>query len=264
MIIGYLVRKIGVAQWCLDRNGPEALYRAAELGLSALHIDAEESGLASVRQAYLRAARETGVEITAIGINAMNDWEPAGFQAGTASEKAWAAIRAAIEAADLMKVRLVYLPSFERAEIRTKGDLARTADALRMACDYARVTPVMIATENTLGLDDNLRLVQTVNDARLRVLIDSLNPVLWGHDMPSLIEGLWPFLCDQFHAKDGRHGAMGNCPLDQGEAKFAATAATLQRLGFTGDVILENEYGQCAKQRLAEDIATVKRVLDFG
>ena len=60
--------RIGVCHWSLDRDGPDALARASELGFSAMHLDGDELARDSwlpdgpVNAAiYAEAAARTGV-----------------------------------------------------------------------------------------------------------------------------------------------------------------------------------------------------------
>jgi sugar phosphate isomerase/epimerase len=252
----------------LDRTGVDAVYRAAELGLSAIQIDAGEPGVApllnesAVRRAYQRAAQEAGVRITALAVNLLNIYgmtNPAGSEK---FNRCWDAIVIALDAAADMDVELVYLPSFNDGEIRGQADLARTAEVLQRACRHVEDTKVLVATENTLGPAETLLLIEAVAHPKLRVLIDSLNPVLWGHRPSELVHRLWPYMCNQVHAKDGTGGVMGNALLNTGQANFAETVSTLQLQGFSGYVILENEYPNDFQASIARDMATIRRLFD--
>jgi sugar phosphate isomerase/epimerase len=64
-----------------------------------------------------------------------------------------------------------------------------------------------------------------------------------------------PHLANQVHVKDGRDGRMGNTPLGDGEAGFAATIAALKAHGFDGSLISENDYSGEAAGRAAQDVA---------
>jgi len=161
-----------------------------------------------------------------------------------------------------MGAGLVWVPSFMNSEIRDQADLERTAAVLREACAYAEKTPVRVATENSLGLKENLELLRKVNHPKLCVLFDTLNPVMRGHSAVELVRGLWSHMCDQIHAKDGRDGGMGNAALNSGVAGFAETAVLLCALGFSGRIVLENDYCTDAETRVARDLAVIKECFD--
>ena len=255
---------IGVAQWCLSQQGVDAIFQSASLGLSVIQIDAGGDEGAPfldspiVQAAYLRAARETEVKISAIGINLLNFYGMTNPIGSNASNECWNMIQLAINAAKRMHVDLVFLPSFDEGEIRDDIGLLRTAKLLSMACDIADEHHIVVASENTLGINENRKLLTSVNRPNFKILLDTLNPVLWGYQVPEMIRGLWRYMCNQIHAKDGINGNMGNAPLNTGQANFSETVATLFSLNFNGYFILENEYKQQAKKRLKEDINTLR------
>ncbi|NJM41807.1 MAG: sugar phosphate isomerase/epimerase [Anaerolineae bacterium] len=259
---------IGVTQWCLDRGGVDAVYRAADFGVAAIQIDAGESGVApflsntAVRQGYKRAAQATGVKITGIVSNLLNVHGMTNPAGTVQANKCWDAIQMALDAAMDMDIPLVYLPSFNDGEIRNQTDLQRTAELLHKACEHVADANTVVATENTLGVAGHLALIDAVAHPSLRVLIDSLNPVYWGQRPAELLRELWPWVCDQVHAKDGTNKVMGNALLGTGEANFEETAETLKSLAFSGYVILENNYASDFEARLRTDIATLRQLFE--
>jgi len=254
---------IGIAQWCLECNRVEAIYRAADLGLSAIQVDAGEIktesfiGNATLRKAYQEAVQNTGIEITAIAINILNDYSLNNPAGSYKARKVWDMIQRTIDTAALMDVELVFIPSFENGEIRTEQELMRTAEVLYQACVYAENRAISLASENTLGVKGNRKLLTLVNKPNLQILIDSQNPVLWGYKTSNLIKELFPYICNQVHAKDGINGIMGNATLGTGQSDFADTAKTLQSVGFSGYLILENEYEQNAEIQISHDLAII-------
>ncbi len=258
--------RIGVCQWSLDRPGTDALGRAAELGFEAIHLDggllAEDAtadpGLASV-EAYRDVASETGVQIVAVApgrLNQLGLTSPAGSENARSCERS---IAAAILAAARLGAPLIYLPSFANGEIHDAEDLRRTAQVMQTTCDIAAGHGISVATENTLGAAATLRLLAMVDRPNAQVLLDTQNPVLWGHDVASYVDSLWPHLANQVHVKDGCDGAMGNAALGEGEAGFVATVAALQAHGFDGSLISENDYTGARVARAGQDIALLAR-----
>lgn len=255
--------RIGVTQWSLDRRGVDAVYHAATLGFSAIHLDTGD--LASdllldkttLQQAYCQAAQEAGVEIAALAPGFLNDYGLISPPDSDNARRCWQLLRIAIDAAAQMKVKLVFVPSFRASEIHTEHDLLRTAEVLHTACVYAANHDLLLATENTLGVSGNLKLMEAVGHPKFRILIDTLNPVLWGHNTTALIEGLWPYICNQIHAKDGIKGEMGNAILGTGQAGFTESAGRLRSLGFDGRVISENDYRSEREINAARDIAVI-------
>ncbi len=235
---------VGVAQWVLDRAGPAALARAAQLGFTAIHLDAAGASV----PAYATAARDTGVAIAALATRSVEG-------AGLSRDTVWAAIDAAAE----LGAPLVYVPCFHRTQIRDADDLARTADFLHEACAHAG--PVRVASENSLSASGNRALVARVNHPGFRVLVDHCNAVLWGHDPLELIDARLAHDCGQIHCKDTTGGGLGNAPLGDGDGRFAQTCARLRATGFGGLVVSENDYRVDGQRRAAHDLAALARHL---
>jgi hypothetical protein len=87
-------------------------------------------------------------------------------------------------------------------------------------------------------------------------LIDTLNPVFWGHDQ-DLLNQLWPHIAPQIHVKDGIDGGMGNAILGTGQASFAETGRILASRGFDGILISENDYCGNRRKFATQDIAVI-------
>lgn len=259
--------KLGVAQWCLGKLGLDSVWQAADFGFSAIQIDAgDELGNfpkidePSIQRAYVQAAESVGVSITGVAIGDLDIFGMTAPDGSPSARKCWNAIRRAIDGALAMRVPLVYLSSFEDGEIRSQADLERTATVIARACEYAQGEKITIATENTLGAADQRRLVQMVGDKRVRVLIDTLNPILWGFYTPELINDLWDLMCDQVHVKDGTDGQMGNAPLGAGMGHVRESLEVLHAREFRGYLILENEYYENIGELSRADIKALRHM----
>lgn len=258
--------KFGVCQWIMDRSGVDALARAAELGFEGIQLGIREDDLEirqpALQQAYLQASRETGVEIVGFGINSMNIlplYNPPDSEEGRRSHDL---LRSALDTALAMGVGLVYCPAFFAAEIRTDGQLEQAAATLRGACEYIEGQPVLLASENTLDVTRNLRLMELVDHPSMRVLIDSYNPFLFGHRAASLVRQLPArYQCNQMHAKDGQDRVMGNATLGSGECHFDEFVRALKDVDFDGWLISETDYRSNADELASADLATLRALL---
>jgi sugar phosphate isomerase/epimerase len=256
---------IGIAQWCLDCIGTEAISRAAALGLGAIHLDFGKPGedfcigTREWLELYRHSANIHGIAIRALALNVIEQLGAVGAPDAEPSRKCYDLLRSSIDAAVELGVRLVYVPSFNANEVHNELELDRTADFLREACIHAGESGVEIATENTLGVEDNRALLSKVSHRNLRILIDLYNPVIWGHSVRSLVEAVRPYMCDQIHAKDGRGGFLGNAGLGEGDGRFHETASFLASSAFEGTIVLENDYRSDAERRIAHDLSIVKR-----
>jgi sugar phosphate isomerase/epimerase len=261
--VGTPGNQIGVTAWSVAGRGPAAVHRAADLGFETVHIDSGEldGDLRldddAVRERYLRACRERGVTIGAVAggdLNELGLTSPAGSRAAS---RCWDSVRIAIDAAVEMLVPVVFLPSFRAGEIRDDAGLRRTADVLAAACAYVGERRVTVATENTLDAEGNLRLLREAARPELRILLDTQNPALWGHSVPTLVDALWAHLATEVHVKDGVDGSMGNAVLGEGSSEFMATAIALRRHGYGGALVSENDYHGARSANARRDIAVL-------
>jgi sugar phosphate isomerase/epimerase len=256
--------KIGIAEWCLPVKGKDAICLASNLGLEAIHLGFPISYLQDFSEAEssLRLCREEvdrlGILIAAV---AMNPLETLGGIKNSHLHQGEACrdlIRQGIDVAMALRIPMVYVPSFGLMEICSDLELQNTADLLNEMSAYAIDKGVLLASENSLGSRDSVELQRKVSRQNFRFLLDTLNPVHWGHDAAETASAVRPFLCDQIHVKDCSDSAS-SVPLGLGIGKFKETAESLAALDFQGVVIIENKYDTSLKENIALDIVTIKR-----
>jgi sugar phosphate isomerase/epimerase len=257
--------RFGASQWFIDQTGPAVMARAGGLGFQTIHLDfgrpgePDHLGAREQGESYRSAARQNNLEIGAFGIRAVEHIGMLGGPSSQNAQKCRDIIHAGIDTAAEWGVRLIYIPSFFASEIKDDATLESTADVLREACTYSEGKGVEVATENTLGGAGNARLVAKVNHKKLRVLVDTYNPILWGQNVQQLIRAIRPHMCDQVHAKDGKDGVMGNAVLGEGDGQFDETAKVLVEENFQGTIIIENNYLKNAESRVPADFAALRR-----
>lgn len=244
---------LGVTQWSLGLTGTECLSAAAALGFSTLHLDYGPPGTSGclgrawVREEFRVSAGRQGLKLAAIVINWLTESRSA--EAADVARD----IEEAVEAAARLGAELLVLPSFGAAEIRSDHALRAAAARLRFACEVAdRMEGPLVATENTLDARGNERLLRLADHARARMLFDTQNPVLWGHDPLELIDALWPLFANHVHVKDGVDGVMGNRAPGDGTGQLRRTLDCLLDRGFAGVLVLESEP-------VADVLATLRR-----
>ncbi|MGH9349182.1 MAG: sugar phosphate isomerase/epimerase family protein [Vicinamibacterales bacterium] len=237
---------IGIATWCLDPSAPDALVRAAALGFRSVHVDfgspaipgCLDSGAAI--DTLRRLARQQGATLLALALNFVNEVPlDADAAAGDGIERG---IRAAVTAAGQLDIPVVVVPSFEQAAIRNDDALRQYARRVRCACiEAASSGTTMVASETPLGARDLLRLAALVDHPRFRILLDTQNPAIAGHDAVEIVEQVSDLLWPEVHVKDGA-GGMGNRPLGAGDSGLARTLRAAVRAGFARTWILESEW----------------------
>lgn len=243
--------KVGICQWSVSVEGPDICRFAADLGLEGvqLEIGTVEDGFAlsrpAVQQAYMESASECGIQFTSIAARVTDHYRMTDPDGTDDSRIVWEAIVRSIEAADVMRIPSVMIGSFMASDITNEADLIRTAEVLADACDLAGKRGITIAAENVLSADDMHRLARMVNRPNLKLLFDTQNYVLRrGYDPSETLRRLAPLLCDEVHVKDGVNGQISSALLGEGDSDFRRTMKTLQDIGYSGWLLLENYYEQ--------------------
>lgn len=261
--------KVGIAEWCLSEDISVGLDRICQLGCVNLHLDV---GLPDDYQwlgnkdriNYLLAIRKQfDIEFTAISVNALCDYKiTQRFNTGE-SQIAWSATQVAIDAALIMQIPLVSLPSFEKSEIFTDIDFKFTQEFLKFACEYGEQKGIKIASENNLGIEKQRKLINDVNMPNFWLFFDTYNPCAFGHDPVELWRQVNPWIYPTIHVKDGLAGAMGCVLLGNGEAPLQKIFSELKNCGFNIDLIIETDYPSFKESLLnllEQDIQTIENL----
>jgi sugar phosphate isomerase/epimerase len=220
-------------------------------------------GNPEVLDAYRRFSEKSKVAIVGIGAKFVNDLGMTSNEGTQADRNCQALIATAINAAIALGTHFVFFPSFRKSEICGKEDLFNTARLLKQACIQAAPYGIEIGSENSLGCEGNRKLIEMVGEPNFRILIDTYNPVIFGHSVSCILQELTPYISNQVHVKDGIGGRMGSAPLGAGEGRFFETIKTLKTLDFDGMILLENKYLVDTERRVAEDLAVLARLFDI-
>ena len=166
----------------------------------------------------------------------------------------------AVIAAKELQIPVIQVPNFNENAITGPSHLEVMAERFRALCDQAGV--ITVGTENTLSAKDNKALLRMVNRENFRVYFDTENPAGFGFgESPELLKALEGMIC-QIHIKDGDEKRMSRTPLGRGHGRFAECAEVIMHSGYSGWIILENEfkaYGRDNDILLKEDIRTMKQ-----
>lgn len=251
--------KLGVCDWALPGAGLFAPRIAADCGLDALslRIGVYENDYPITRpqmqRYYLEEQQRTGIEYCAV---ALNDFDniPMHAREGTPEHAiVWDLLPRAVQAARALGVSVIQVPAFAASEIKTAEDRALSAKALQYLCDVAGEAGIRVATENLMDKAEFEALYKAVGRSNFYLYFDSQNYQLFrGYDERTILEDLYPYMCDQLHVKDGT-GAMSGGLLGTGDTGFYKTMDWLEAHGYEGYLLLENYYDQLPLRREAED-----------
>ena len=242
--------KIGACDWALPGAGLHAVRIAAEFGLEALSlkIGLYENNYPIAEQTmqryYLEDQPKNGIAYCAV---ALNDFDniPMHARAGTANyQKAWTILKKGVSTAVALGVPLIQVPGFCASEIKNQEDLGASVKAFQYLCDEAGTHGIHIAAENLMTPEEFKLLYEMVGRENFGVYYDTQNYHLFrGYDQLTILEGLYPYMADQIHVKDGR-GAISGALLGTGDSGFDGSMELLKEKQFKGYFLLENYYDQ--------------------
>ena len=160
-------------------------------------------------------------------------------------------LREGIAATAALGVEVMLLPFFGKGAIETKDEQETVADILAEIGPEAEKSKVILGIENTIGADDNIRILERAKSKAVRVFYDTGNSAGKGFDVYREIRTLGSKRICQIHLKDNPH-YLGEGPID-----FAKVLRSINEAGFKQWAVLETE----SPSRTIE--ADMKRNLTF-
>lgn len=262
----------GITQWSLPGNPAYTLPLAKQLGFDGVQLDfgSWEAGMPlshkRLQKLYLEESRELGIRLLPLTVNALCRYGIVEGFSTPDGQIAQSILLSALDTAAAMELEGVTLPSFGANQIKTPKHLENTAAALRFACERAEKMNLNVYTENVLDPSAMEALFLSCASPRLRLLFDSQNYSVFGHDYaPEVLCAHWDRLGSHLHVKDG--GDMGAMLLGSGSSPFAGVMDILKARGYSGVIVLENNYGAfplCAQSGdpfslILQDMDTLRR-----
>ena len=251
--------KIGACDWGLPGAGLYAMKIAAEFGIEALslRIGLFENNypLAEpvIQKYYLEDQQRYGIDICAI---ALNDYDnlPMHARKGTRHyDLVWTILHKAVATAKALGVKVVQVPAFGESEMKTQADMEQSALCFQYLCDKLGPLGIQVASESLLRPEEFARLHQLVDRPNFGAYYDSQNYHLFrGYDQLEILQGLYPYMVNQLHVKDGS-GAMSGGLLGSGDSNFLGSMKMLTDKGFEGYILTENYYDQLPLRLEADD-----------
>lgn len=118
-----------------------------------------------------------------------------------------------IEATKALDVQVMLLPFFGNGALETQADKDRVADILRELGPAAEKAKVILALENTISAEDNVRIIERAKSKAVRIYYDTYNSHKQGFDIYKEIRWLTNKRIAQIHFKDKAY-------LGEGEIDF--------------------------------------------
>lgn len=251
---------IGVCQWSLEDKSPAGLRKAKEAGYEGVGMDLGlnderyDLRLVSVCNEYIKAAKESRIEIPSISLNFFR------LRNEEEEQAARTIMDQAIEIAQSLSSTLLMLPSFGDCGIHSEECFQATVRILKYASRNGQRAGVRISSENQLDVAGNLRLMEAVGEENCGIYFDSANPVMMdGRDGVTMLNALYDHVFE-IHVKDYTLSGNRECVLlGEGECQFMDTMAVLKDRSFDKWVINENALPEA---KLMQDALTLSQILN--
>jgi sugar phosphate isomerase/epimerase len=230
--------RIGVTDWNLRLGAnPEAVALAAKLGFDGVQVSFGRKLVdeklpvdnpALIAQ-YLRLSGEHKIPIDGTCVDKLHD-------NGLKSDKlALRWVSDSIRLTNALKTKVLLLPFFGRWAIKLPDEQDHVADALRELAPEAEKAGVILALEDTISAEENVRIMDKVRSKNVLVYYDVGNSTNAGYDVVKEIRWLGKDRICQIHLKDNPN-YMG-----EGKIPFPEVMRAIRDIGFTGYANLETD-----------------------
>jgi len=227
--------KIGACDWSIGKQGDvSGMELAKRIGLDGVQISlgtvADDMKLRrrEVQEAYLDAAKKTGVAVSSLAIGEMNNIP---YKSDERAEQ-W--VSDSIDVCQAMGCQVVLLAFFSKGDV--KGDKAGTDEVVRRlkkVAPKAEKAGVKLGFESWLSAEEHMDILQRVGSPALQVYYDVANSTQMGYDIGKEIRWLGKKHICEFHMKE--NGSL----LGQGKIDFPKVRQALDDIGYEGWMQIE-------------------------
>jgi L-ribulose-5-phosphate 3-epimerase len=247
--------KVGVMDGVIRQAGkPEALGVARRMGFEGVQVtlgrpasEQERIPLSNpaIQKAYLAESRRHSMPINATYIDVLH----VNCLKNDSLAPKW--VMEGIDITQALKAKILMTVFFGKCALATREEMDTVAGAFRELAPEARKKGVILAFENTISAEDNLRIFDQVSSPAFKIYYDSGNATnMGGFDAPREIRLLGKERICQFHIKD--RGYLG-----EGKVDHAAVLQAIADIGFSGFANLETNAPSGSWE------ADTKRNLDY-
>jgi sugar phosphate isomerase/epimerase len=225
--------KIGAPEWSLRKADSSCFEVARDIGLDGVQVNlgslADQMHLRqpAVQQAYLAAARQSGLEIASLALAELNNIPL------KSDPRAAIWLLDSLAVAKGLGVQVILVAEFFHGELKgDKEGLDRTVEVLKELAPRAEKAGAIFGLENYLSAAENLDILQRVGSPALQVYYDVGNSTDKGYDIYREIRMLKGRVCE-FHAKDGPF------MLGQGRVDFHKVRQAMDDIDYRGWIQIE-------------------------
>jgi sugar phosphate isomerase/epimerase len=251
--------KIGVTDWNLRQAGKlEALALAKKIGFAGVEIsigrkpqgDSLPLADTALQQRYVAASKEAGIALAGTCLDILH----VNYLKNDKLGQKWVADGIAITKS--LKTKVMLLPFFGKGALATQEEKDYVGDALRELAPQAAKAGIVLALENTISAEDNVRIMERTRSTAVKVFYDTGNSFRAGFDPVKEIRWLGKERIAQIHLKDNP-GYIG-----EGKIDFAAVMKAIAEIRYEGFADLETDSpSKSVEADMARNLAAVRKLL---
>jgi sugar phosphate isomerase/epimerase len=237
--------KIGVTDWNLRQTGKlEALALAKALGFEGVEVSLGRKPVDNrlpldnpqLQAQYLAGARQHKIKLAGTCLDILH----VNYLKNDKLAQKWVA--EGIPITRKLKARVMLLPFFGKGGLQNRQEMDYVGDVLRELAPEARKAGVLLALENMISAEDNVRIMDRAHSPAVLVYYDTGNSANAGFDPVKEIRWLGKSRIAQIHLKD--KGYLGEGPIN-----FPEVMRAIADIGYAGFANLETS----APSRSVED-----------
>ncbi len=250
--------KIGACDWSIGKQGDvTGMELARKIGLDGLQVslgtasDDMKLRRPEVQQAYLEAARKSGMAVASLAIGEMNNIP---YKSDERAER-W--VSDSIDVCQALGCNVVLLAFFAKGDV--KDDMpgrAAVVERLKKVAPKAEKAGVKLGFESWLSAEGHVEILDHVGSPAVQVYYDVANSHKMGYDIYKEIRWLGKKRICEFHMKENA-SLLGQGPID-----FQKVREAIDDIGYEGWMQIEGAVpaGQPMFESYEKNCAFLRRV----
>jgi len=226
--------KIGVCDWILGKSGPDSLEVAKNIGVDGIQLNFNSAGRPvvlqnpEIREKYIKAARQYGLQIPSIAIVELNSVP---LKGNNPLAEQW--VSESIDVCTATQAKVVLLAFFGKGDLLgdSKG-MDVVVEKLKKIAPKAEKAGVALGVESYLTAEQHLDIVNRVGSPAVGVYYDVANSQSKGYDICREIRLLGKHIVE-FHIKDN------DDLYGKGSIDFPAVRKAIDDIGYHGWLVME-------------------------
>ena len=251
--------KIGACDWSINSRAKiEAFDVAKQIGLDGVQVslltEADQQHLRrkETQEAYLAAAKRTGVAVGGLAIGVLNDIP---YKSDPRTEE-W--VQDSVDVANALGVKSVLLAFFSKGDLKNDPQGQKVViERLKAVAPKAEKAGVTLGIESWLSAAEHMAIIDAVGSPAIKVYYDVCNSTVMGYDIYKEIRELGRKQICEFHFKE--NGYL----IGKGELDFKAIRRALDDIDYKGWIQIEGAVpkGQAMLESYIENNRFVRELL---